>query len=185
MSMLGVRTARAGPEARASAPPPTRVDVKSHRFGAVAVPSDRILRFVRPVVGFQDITEYAVIEDEESAPLLWIQALGAPEVLLPVVDAGLVNGGYSVELADEEVAALGLQRAEDARLLVVLTLSPDPSAITANLRAPIVWNTRGATAMQLVLQDAAFSFSHPVGGAGRLARANKEVARACPDTPEG
>lgn len=158
-----------------------KVDVQSVRFGKIRVAGDRIVRFVRPVVGFQSLERYAVIEDKESLPVLWMQAIGAPEVLLPVVDAGRVTGGYSVDLTDEEAKVLDLKRAADARLLVILTLNPDPSAITANLRAPIVWNTRNARAMQVVLQESSLSVSHPVGGAGGVRRSNKEVARASPD----
>jgi flagellar assembly factor FliW len=149
------------------------------------VPGDRLIHFVRPVVGFQDLDHYAVVEDEETAPVLWLQALAAPEVLLPVVDACLVTGDYGVNLADADVEALELDRADDARLLLVVTLSPDPSAITVNLRAPIVWNTRRATAMQLVLEDPKLPVSHGIGSVGGRRRSNKEVARAGPDAPQG
>jgi len=184
--------ARAGPQAPwdGAAPAPVAnaesgVAVESTRFGRRVVPADRMIRFVRPVVGFHDLDRYVVIEDKETAPILWIQALGAPEVLLPVVDAGLVARDYSVDLDPAEVGELELARAEDARLMLVLTLDPDPSAITVNLRAPIVWNTRGATAMQLVLEDPTLSVHHRVGRVGAERRSNKEVARACPNPPQG
>ncbi len=175
--------ARAGP-AQGGAQPPAEVTVpvRSCRFGDLAVPAERVVRFIRPVVGFPDLEHYAVIEEAESAPVMWLQALGAPDVLLPVVDACLVTGNYSVELSDEEARELGLRRAEDARLLLVMTLDADPARITVNLRAPIVWNTRGAAAMQLVLQDSSLSVRHPVRprrGEGR----QEEVDRASADTP--
>ena len=123
MNTLDVSRTRAGPGA-AYAPLPApavgvRVRVRSCRFGMLDVPGDRVVRFARPVVGFQDIERYALVEDEENTPVLWMQALGAPELLLPVVDAFLVTDDYSVELSDEEVRVLGLERPEDARLLLV------------------------------------------------------------------
>jgi len=176
------RGARAGPPTTQAQPPEVKVPVRSCRFGDLAVSAERVLRFIRPVVGFPDLEHYAVIEDPQSAPVMWLQALGAPEVLLPVVDACLVTGNYSVELSDEEARELGLRRAEDARLLLVMTLDPDPVRITVNLRAPIVWNTRGAVAMQLVLQDSSLSVRHPVRPR-RGDGPHEEVDRASADTP--
>ena len=174
---------RAGPAATTAQPPEVSVPVRSFRFGTLAVPADRVLRFVRPVVGFPNIEHYAVIEDPQTAPVLWLQALGAAEVLLPVVDACLVTGKYSVELSDEEARELSLRRAEDARLLLVMTLHPDPSRITVNLRAPIVWNTRAALAMQLVLQDSSLPVHHPVRPRDQEDRHEQEVGGASADTP--
>ena len=163
--------------------PGATVQVKSLRFGTLDVPSDRVVRFVRAVVGFDNLLYYAAIEDKESAPILWLQALGAPEVLLPAVDACRVTGSHSLELGDEEAQLLELEQAEDARVLFVLTLTPDPSGITVNLRAPIVWNTRRATAMQVVLQDPTLPVAQSLEGVIRERRSNKEVARAGLDTP--
>ena len=189
MSTPEIASARAGPrldpDSPGGQPGAARLRVESCRFGSVEVDAAHIVRFVCPIVGFEELSTYAMIVDEESEPVLWLQALGAPEVLFPVVDAGLVDETYTVDLTDEEVSSLGLDRAADAHLLLVLTLDPAPSAVTANLRAPIVWNTRRATAMQVVRQDPTLSVSHPVGGTGGKCRSNKEVARACPHTPQG
>lgn len=136
--------------------------VQSIRFGTVEVADDRRVRFVRPIVGFDGLDDYGIIEDPETTPVLWLQSLEAPEVLFPLVDLSLIADGYAVELDDEAVAELGVQRSEDARLLGILTLSDNPSAISVNLRAPIVLNTRGATALQLVLQDRDLAVRHPV-----------------------
>jgi len=158
--------------------------VHSLRFGTVELAEDRLLRFVRPVVGFDQLGSYGVIEDPDSAPVLWLQAVDAPEVLFPAIDASLVAGDYGVDLDDEAVAELGLDRAADARLLCILTLSPDPTAVTVNLRAPIVWNTRRATALQVVLQDTEVPVSVPVRAAAGASRCNKEVARAGSNAPQ-
>ena len=159
--------------------------VESLRFGTVELADDRVVRFVRPIVGFDALGEYGIIEDPETKPLLWLQSVESPQVLFPLVDLSLIADGYAVELDDETVAELGVERAEDARLLGILTLSPDPASISVNLRAPIVWNTRGATALQLVLQDPEIPLHHPVRAESGASRRNKEVARASSHAPQG
>lgn len=157
--------------------------VKSIRFGTVEVADDRVVRFVRPIVGFRELGDYGLIEDPETAPVQWLQSLEAPEVLFPVVDLSLVADDYALDLDDETVAALGMERAEDAQMLGILTLHPDPAAISVNLRAPVVVNRRRATAAQLVLQDRDLPTRHPVRAEPGASRCNKEVARAGSHAP--
>ncbi|MFW6161403.1 MAG: flagellar assembly protein FliW [Planctomycetota bacterium] len=159
--------------------------VESVRFGTVEVADDRVVRFVHPIVGFDELDDYGLIEDPETAPVLWLQSLEAPEVLFPVVDLSLVTADYAVDLDDEMVAALGVERAEDTRLLGILTLHPDPSDISVNLRAPLVLNPSRATAAQLVLQDRELPTRHPVRAEPGAPRCNKEVARASSHAPQG
>lgn len=137
--------------------------IESCRFGVVDVPEDRTLRFVRPVIGFPELDRFALIEDPNSSPVLWLQAVGQREVLFAVIDAAWVPSAAGIDLTDEEAATLDLERAEDARLLFILTLDPNPRDITVNLRAPIVWNTCRALGMQVVLQDPELPVSYPLG----------------------
>ncbi len=158
--------------------------IESNRFGVVEVSEDRVVRFVGPVIGFPEIDRFAIIEDPESAPVVWLQAVGAPQILFPVVDAAWVPGATGVDLTDEEVAALGLEQAEDARLLFILTLDPNPRDITINLRAPVVWNVRRGIGMQVVLQDTELPVSRRVAEGAGERRSNKEVACAGSDAPQ-
>jgi len=159
--------------------------IDSVRFGTVEVADDQLLSFVRPIVGFDQFTTYALIDEPETAPIVWFQSLDAPGVLFAAVDVACVTDDFALDLDEESTKALGLERAEDARVMCILTLSPDPTQITVNLRAPIVWNTRRATALQLLLQDAETSISHPVRAAAGACRCNKEVAGAGTDATQG
>jgi flagellar assembly factor FliW len=47
-------------------------------------------------------------------------------------------------------------------VLAILAVHGDPPAITANLAGPIVLDTKGATARQLVLEDPEFPLQAPV-----------------------
>lgn len=60
---------------------------------------------------------------------------------------------YAPDLDDDSAARLDLADAEDALLLVVLTVGADLATSTANLLAPIVVNTRTLSAAQVVVAD--------------------------------
>ena len=179
------RTMSQAPAPRPKPPPacdPGLVAIESWRFGAVQAHPDDIIRFVRPIVGFDHIGAYAVIRDPETEPVLWLQAVNEPTVLFAAVDAGLVAGeDYGVDLDDRAVADLGLERVQDARPLCILILAPDVAAITADLRAPIVWNTRRGLAVQVILNDPSLPARQPVHTGPRR---NKEVARARSQPPQ-
>ncbi len=67
-----------------------------------------------------------------------------------------------MELDDEDAARLGLARAEDALLFLVVTLIGDVQDATANLLAPIVVNARTAAAAQIVLRDPQLPLKAPL-----------------------
>jgi flagellar assembly factor FliW len=159
--------------------------IQSNRFGSLDVPPERVLHFVRPIVGFDAHSDFTLIEDPETAPVLWLQALDAPDVLFPLVDLALVADGPAPPLDDETAAALGAEAAGETRMMGILTLNPDPAAISVNLRAPVVVNQRRGAAAQFVIEDPDLPVHHPVRAAPGASRRNKEVRRAGTHTPQG
>jgi len=75
-------------------------------------------------------------------PLYWLQCEAEPALALPLADAPAVLPDYAFELSTADVHALDLRAAEEALVLVVLTVPADGGAITANLLAPVVANVR-------------------------------------------
>ena len=70
---------------------------------------------------------------------------------------------YNIDLADEDVALLGLENPEDAVVLNIATYHPDET-VTVNLKGPIVYNQVTKAARQVVPRNAAdLSLAHPVG----------------------
>jgi len=96
-------------------------------------------------------------------PVYWLRCDDAPGIRLPVAEAFAIEPSYSFTLSTADVAALGLARAEDALVLVVLTVRRG-GAITANLFAPIVINRQTWQAKQIILDGTSYSLRHPVEG---------------------
>jgi flagellar assembly factor FliW len=68
-----------------------------------------------------------------------------------VVPPSVFFPDYEPELDDEVVDALDLRSAEDALLLVIVTLGEAAAEATANLLGPVVINQRTRAAAQAVL----------------------------------
>jgi flagellar assembly factor FliW len=136
-----------------------------------------LLRFVHPLPGFPDLTEFALVRldhagsDPESEgepgaapggqappppedvdPLLFeLRCLQAPDVRFLVAAPSAFFPDYAFDLDQDVVGELDLHSAEDAMVLVVLTVGADAASTTANLLAPVVVNARNRLAAQVIL----------------------------------
>jgi flagellar assembly factor FliW len=120
--------------------------------------------FVRPIPGFSGLRRWALtrFDGEESA--LWeLVSVERPEIRFLVATAYGFFPHYDVALDDDVCAELGLEDASDALVLVVLTVSPSPSSITANLLAPVVINARTSRAAQVILSGSDWPVRAPLG----------------------
>ncbi|WIB27814.1 flagellar assembly protein FliW [Curtobacterium sp. MCSS17_015] len=76
---------------------------------------------------------------------------GVDDPRLYLLDAAVHLPDYAPELSDEQADRIGLERAEDAMLLVVA--NPDAAGTTVNLLAPVVVNARSGVGAQFILED--------------------------------
>ena len=128
------------------------------------------IRFVRPIPGFPGSSRYVLVRladdgadgtdgtdggaaDDEGI-LFELRSLDEPGVRFLVGVPEVFFADYTVELDDTAAADLGIERADDALVLVVLTTSDDGASTTANLLAPVVINARTRVAEQVILSGA-------------------------------
>lgn len=109
----------------------------------------RTVRFVHPMPGLPASTTYELNGLEETGVLFSLDDGEQVSLLLAAPWAFFPD--YAPVLSDEDVDLLGLTRAEDALLFVVLTPGETAAASTANLLAPVVLNRTNDRAMQVLL----------------------------------
>lgn len=133
-----------------------------HEFGTIEVSASAIMRFPEPIWGFAAYTEYALLPASR-AGLWWLIATGDVPCTFVLADPFVINADYAIDLGDSERQALSIHEPSDAFALVMLTLPASPSgSVTANLRAPIVFNLGRQLAAQIVSRDDAHALQHPV-----------------------
>lgn len=88
--------------------------------------------------------------------------LDEPGVALPVADPAWLGIDVRLELDDDDGEALHLSRAEDARVLCVLTLHRSPPAVTANLAGPLIINWPERLGRQVVLDHQDYPLRAPI-----------------------
>ena len=132
--------------------PGTMMKVESRRFGQIELPDDSVLEFTRPILGFPGLDKYALFKEDPEAPLFWLQSLQDPGVSFLLVDPTSV-AEYVVESKEIDSAGLDLKGPSEALVLAIVTLKNPWKESTANLRAPVVVNTRTRKAAQVVLHE--------------------------------
>ena len=129
---------------------------------AKAVETGSELYFASGLLGFELNKQFELITDPELSPYQWLKGMDADQSFL-VIPPSYVVENYSIDLADEDVALLGLENPNDAVVLNIATYHVDET-VTVNLKGPIVYNTNTKAARQIVPRNAAdLSLAHPMG----------------------
>ena len=110
-----------------------------------------VLHFAGGMAGFPDTEAYRLREVEGAGPLFLLTSVDDDGPEFVVVPPSAFFPDYAPVIDDESCARLALTDADDAVVLVVVTLGADVAQSTANLLAPIVVNQRNLHAAQVVL----------------------------------
>jgi flagellar assembly factor FliW len=112
--------------------------IDSTRFGRIEVAPDSAIEFPNGLAGFES-RRFTLIAREPDAAFLWLHALDDPALALPVTDPRRFFPAYTVELDEDERAALDLPEDPEAiAVYVTVRASERLEDFTANLRAPIL-----------------------------------------------
>jgi flagellar assembly factor FliW len=102
--------------------------------------------------GFPGATRFALVRwGGDDSPFSLLRSLDDPDLSFVVVPPAVFFPHYEPEIDDEVAEELDLQSAEEALLLVIVTLGATASEATANLLGPVVVNQRTLAALQTVL----------------------------------
>ena len=128
--------------------------LKTNRFGDVEYRENAVLTFPHGIIGFPNAKRYVILDHDREAPFKWLQSVDKSNLAFVVMDPVLFKSDYQVEITPDAVGELEYREKDELALMVILTIpSNDPSAITANLRGPVVVNTRSRLGKQLVLNE--------------------------------
>jgi flagellar assembly factor FliW len=121
------------------------------------------LHFAAGLPGFPDHHRFTLVWwGDEEGPFSILVSLDEPTVEFLVVPPTMFFPDYAPEIDDDVAERLGLQSADDALLLVIVTVGADPAQATANLLGPIVVNRHTRDAVQAVLADGSHELRAPL-----------------------
>jgi flagellar assembly factor FliW len=134
------------------------IKVQTARFGEIEVDESKIIHFVSPVLGFDNLLEYVILDHAQDSPFKWLQCIPDPGLAFVVTNPRLFGLDYHFTITPEDAKKLDLTNNEDALVVTIVNIPQEnPEKMTTNLLGPIVINQKAMKAMQIVLNDVEYS----------------------------
>ncbi len=134
-------------------------------FGEIDIEESKIIHFQGGIVGFPDLTDFAIIHDAEKDgenPIRWMQSMQEPNFAMPVMDPLAVCPDYNPTVEDEMLKPIGELNPDSILVLVTLTVPQDVKKMSVNLQAPFIINADERKAIQLIVDPDRYEVRFPI-----------------------
>ena len=126
-------------------------------FGTIDVADEKIIKMERGMIGFPNLTNFALIFDEEKKDkkfkIMWLQSMDDGDVAFPVADPIQLKEDYKPLVNEEIIAPLGEMTEDNTYILVTVTVPKKVEDFSVNLKAPIVINMDTNKGAQIITED--------------------------------
>ncbi|WP_062329750.1 flagellar assembly protein FliW [Paenibacillus pabuli] len=114
--------------------------------------------FPKGILGFEELKSFELQQHDEVFSLFG--AVEEHSVAFVTVNPFDFDPEYEFELSPESVEDLGVTDASDIQVRCIVTLHEEIRHATANLLAPVVFNTHKKMGKQIVLQNTSYKTKH-------------------------
>jgi flagellar assembly factor FliW len=123
---------------------------------------DAIIHFDEGLIGFSELKDFVLMENEDLAPFRLLQAVEAPEVGFLVLEATTLVNNYHQMVPAREWESLEVTGATRPLAFVIVVVGSTPASSTGNLQAPLLVNYQTMVGKQVILTDSGFSVRQPL-----------------------
>lgn len=134
--------------------------INTSRFGEVEINEGDMISLPEGLIGFPELNQFILLDHDNDSPFKWLQSASDPTMAFIVISPLSFRPDYMVEVTEEEVAALKLTNPNEAVISVIVTIPMDPKKMSANLKAPLVFNLSNRVGKQVVLKDPQYQTKH-------------------------
>lgn len=140
------------------------MEITTKVFGKITIDDEKIIHFPNGIIGFPELTDFALIHDEEKGTdtIHWLQSLQEPAFAMPVMDPLIVCPDYNPEVDDELLNCIGEIVPEELLVMVTVTVPKDIEKMTVNLKGPIVINAAQRLATQVIVEGDEYLVKYPI-----------------------
>lgn len=149
--------------------------ISTTRFGDISIDESKVIRMRGGVLGFEHLKRYELFIQGEKIPFWWFQSVEDGSIAFVVINSLAVKQDYKPVISDAEAKILEIGSPDDMVLLSVVTIRSDPFNVTANLKAPIVVNTKKMLAKQIVLVDSDYPVQYPLTDSRSVLQGKEKV----------
>ncbi|ABR46955.1 protein of unknown function DUF180 [Alkaliphilus metalliredigens QYMF] len=135
--------------------------LQTKHFGEIEINQEEIIRFPDGIPGFDDYTQYIFIENpDKEVPFHWLQAVEDGALAFVITNPFLFKPDYDFEISKNVVEKLSIEDQSDLQVYTIVRVPENIKEMTANLRAPLVINTKNKKGKQLMLDSEVYHTKH-------------------------
>ncbi len=139
------------------------MEVNTRIFGLIDIEDDKLIHFVNGIVGFPELTDFALIHDtEKQGGIQWLQSMQEPQFAIPVMNPLDVLDNYNPQVEDELLKPIGGLDPDNMLVLVTVAVPSDLTKMSVNLRGPIVINADNRKACQVITEGDDYQVKFPI-----------------------
>ncbi len=127
--------------------------IKTLQFGELDIEAKYIFNFKDGLLGFEELSEFVLISEEETVPFRWLISIEQPAIGFPLLNPWILDPKYD--------AGVKLDSGKDV-MMVVVTLEDEKGLMTANLKAPIIFDIINLTGKQVILTSDKYSTNYVI-----------------------
>jgi flagellar assembly factor FliW len=124
--------------------------IESTRFGKIEIDESIVLEFESGMIGFPEHRRYAILKQRDDSVFMWLHSIDDGGLAFPIVLPWVFHWDYEVKLSDDDMAAIGVERADQISIYCVVSVGADVRKATINLFSPIVVNNDDRRARQVI-----------------------------------
>ena len=133
------------------------------RFGEIEIDENRIFTFKLPIIGFDMLKKFVILDPNKETLFKWLQSIEDPSLAFPIISVSALDIDYTIDLADSVVDTLEIKNVESLLVMNITSIPQDnPKGTTINLLAPLIFNLDNQTAAQVVLSGSGYDMSYPM-----------------------
>ena len=125
------------------------MQIETRDFGLAEIDEKDVVTFVKPILGFEEYTQFVMIMDQDIQGFAWLQSVQEKELCFIIANAALIDG-YSPKIDGETLEALG---GEYTEMWLMASIKEETIKTTVNLKSPLLFNMNNFTAAQAVSED--------------------------------
>ncbi|MED3660921.1 flagellar assembly protein FliW [Ureibacillus sp. FSL K6-8385] len=136
------------------------MNIQTAYMGEMTIDPTMILNFEHGIPGFEGEKQFIQLPLGENGAFQILQSVKTKDLAFIITSPYIIKENYDFEIDEATVHALDIRSEEEVAVFVIVTLKDTLAESTANLRAPLVVNTRNKKAKQVILNDEAYAIRH-------------------------
>lgn len=139
----------------------SHMKINTSRFGEIEIDENLVFNFIEPILGYDQLKQYVLIDNNPESPFKWLQSIEDPNVAFPVTFPAYFGIDYQFTIPEDKAKKLELTNAENLLSLNIACIPQgNVQETTVNLVGPIVVNIENKNGLQLVLTDTKYNIKH-------------------------